>query len=81
MTSSARLPAFARLDARVAFRPKGPDGRWLFYLDAINVLSRENVGAYVESLQHDPGSDRPRLVLEPSAGVPFLPSVGVRFRF
>jgi len=79
--NSARLPAYARLDARVAFRPKGPDGRWLFYLDAINVLSRENVGAYVESLQHDPGSDRPRLVVEPGPGVPFLPSVGVRFRF
>ena len=74
--NSARLPAFARLDARVAFRPKGPDGRWLFYLDAINVLSRENVGAYMESLQHDPDSDRPRLVVEPGAGVPFLPSVG-----
>ena len=43
---SARLPAFARVDARVSFRPKGPSGRWLFYLDAINVLDRANVGAY-----------------------------------
>ena len=81
--SSVRLPAFARLDARLAFRPKGPDGRWLFYLDVINVLDRENVGAYIESLEHDPtpGADRPRLVIEPAPGVPFLPSVGVRFRF
>jgi hypothetical protein len=78
---SARLPAFARVDARVSFRPKGPDGRWLFYLDAINVLDRDNVGAYLESLEHDPGADRPRLVLEPAASIPFLPSFGVRFRF
>ena len=78
---SARLPAFARVDARVSFRPRGPAGRWLFYLDVINVLDRENVGAYLESLEHDPGADRPRLVLEPGAGVPLLPSVGIRFRF
>ena len=60
---SARLPAFARLDARVSFRPKGPGGRWLFYLDAINVLDRENVGAYEPSLEYNPGGDRPRLLL------------------
>jgi hypothetical protein len=81
--NSARYPVFARLDARVAFRPKGPAGRWLFYLDVINVLDRENVGAYVESLEHDPDprADRPRIVLEPGGGVPLLPSIGVRFRF
>jgi hypothetical protein len=78
---SARLPAFARVDARLSFRPKGPSGRWLFYLDAINVLGRENVGAYQPSLEHDPASDRPRLVLDPALGVPFLPSFGIRFRF
>jgi hypothetical protein len=78
---SARLPVFARLDARVSFRPKGPDGQWLFFVDVINVLNRDNVGAYVETLEYDPASDRPRLVLEPAAGIPLLPSVGVRVRF
>ena len=78
---SARLPLFARLDARLSFRPRGPDGQWLFFVDFINVLDRENVGAYVESLEYDPASDQPRLVLEPAAGIPFLPSVGVRVRF
>jgi hypothetical protein len=78
---SARLPTFARVDARVSFRPKGPSGRWLFYLEAINVLDRENVGAYEPSLEHNPGGDQPRLVLEPTASIPFLPTFGVRFRF
>jgi len=78
---SARLPAFARLDARVAFRPKGPSGRWLFYIDAINVLNRKNVGAYEPTLEYNPSGDQPRLVLEPTASIPLLPSFGVRFRF
>jgi hypothetical protein len=72
---------FARLDARVSFRPKGPAGRWLFYIDAINVLDRENVGAYEVTLAHNPGGREPLVVQEPSAGIPLLPSFGVRFRF
>jgi hypothetical protein len=78
---SARLPAFARVDARVAFRPRGPNGRWLFYLDAINVLNRRNVGAYEPSLEYNPDGPQPRLVLEPTESIPFLPSFGIRFRF
>jgi hypothetical protein len=78
---AARLPAFARVDARVAFRPRGPTGRWLFYLDAINVLNRDNVGAYEESLEYNPDGPEPRVVLQPTASIPFLPSFGVRFRF
>lgn len=78
---SARLPAFARLDARVSFRPRGLGGRWLFYIDAINVLDRENVGAYEPSLVYDPDANQPRLVQKPGQSVPFLPSFGVRFRF
>jgi hypothetical protein len=31
----------------------------------INVLGRENVGAYETRLEHDPASDRPRVALEP----------------
>jgi hypothetical protein len=49
----------------------------------INATNRDNVGQVDPSLAYDPGSalDQPRLVLEPSAAIPFLPSVGVRFRF
>lgn len=78
---TGRLPLFARVDFRAAFRPKGPSGRWLFYLDVINVLNRENVGAYQAKLRYDPAGDRPRLTLAPRASLPLLPSVGVRFRF
>ncbi len=79
--SRARLPAFARVDLRATWKPRGPRGRWQLYLDVINLLNRENAGMIESSLDYDPASDRPRLVEEPGAGIPFLPSVGVRFRF
>lgn len=79
--SSGRLPAFARVDLRATWKPRGPRGRWQLYLDVINLLNRDNAGMIEANLEHDPASDRPRLVEERSAGIPFLPSVGVRFRF
>jgi hypothetical protein len=79
--SSARLPAFARVDLRATFRPRGARGRWQVYLDVINLLNRQNAGAIEPTLFYDARSDRPRLEEDRSAGIPFLPSVGVRFRF
>ena len=81
--NSARLPAFFRLDLRLSWKPRGDAGRWLFYLDVINATNRENAGQLDPRLAYDPGSplDQPRLLLEPAAAIPFLPSVGVRFRF
>ena len=81
--NSARLPTFFRLDLRLSWRPRGDAGRWVFYLDVINATNRANAGQLEASLDYDPASalDQPRLLLEPSAAIPFLPSVGVRFRF
>ena len=79
--SSARLPVFARVDLRVNFSPRGSRGRWLFYLDIINALNRANTGAYQAELEYDPESDRPRIVETSSQSLPFVPSLGVRFRF
>ena len=79
--NSARLPLFARVDGRVGFRPRGPAGRWLFYLDVVNLLNRDNTGAFEAELAYDPGADRPRFTEKPSRGVPLLPSLGVRLRF
>jgi len=79
--SSARLPAFARLDLRLSFRPRGANGRWLFYLDVINATNRDNASALEATLEHDPGADRPLLVETPTGALPFLPSFGIRFRF
>jgi hypothetical protein len=78
---TARLPAFARVDLRATWRPRGAAGRWQLYLDVINVLNRENAGQLDPQLAYDPGADRPQVVYERAAGIPFLPSFGVRFRF
>ena len=61
----------------------GDAGRWQLYLDVINATNRDNVGQLDPRLAYDPGSplDQPRLYFEPTAAIPFLPSVGVRFRF
>jgi outer membrane receptor protein involved in Fe transport len=81
--NTARLPAFLRLDLRLSWKPRAAPGRWLLYLDVINATNRDNVGQVDPRLGYDPGSafDQPRLVLEPTAAIPFLPSIGVRFRF
>jgi hypothetical protein len=79
--NSARLPFYARLDLRAAFRPRGEKGRWQFYVEAINALRRKNVSTIDATLEYDAASDRPKLVETPSDGVPFLPTFGVRFRF
>jgi outer membrane receptor protein involved in Fe transport len=81
--NTARLPAFFRLDLRLSWKPRGDAGRWLFYLDVINATNRQNAGQIEPRLDYDPtpALDQPRLLLEPSAAIPFLPSVGVRFRF
>jgi outer membrane receptor protein involved in Fe transport len=81
--NTARLPVFLRLDLRLSWKPRGDEGRWLFYLDVINATNRQNVGQFDPRLEHDPASafDQPRLLFEETAAIPFLPSVGVRFRF
>ena len=79
--NSARLPVFARLDLRATFSPRGRQGRWLFYLDIINVLNRKNPGIVNTTLEHDPASNSPKAVDSYGGSIPFLPSFGVRFRF
>jgi hypothetical protein len=76
-----RLPLFARVDLRASFWPRGRRGRWEVFLDVMNVLARRNPEFLRPELVHDPEGDRPRLVEHPSRSVPFLPSLGVRFRF
>jgi hypothetical protein len=81
LLNSARLPFYARLDLRAAFRPRGEKGRWQFYVEAINALRRRNTSSIDATLEYDPGADRPRLVFTRGGSVPFLPTFGVRFRF
>lgn len=78
----ARQPNFARLDARLTYRPSWGGERWTFHLDLLNVLNASNVAAIDSVLVLDPGGDRPRIVEVPGdRGIPFLPSLGVRFSF
>lgn len=79
--NGARLPVFARLDARVTWRPRGAAGRWELYAEVINLLNRQNAGALDPELVYDPGADRPAIVEKRDQAIPRLPTVGVRFRF
>jgi hypothetical protein len=77
-----RLPFFARLDLRLGYRPRGPQGRWLFFLEVLNLFGRRNAAGYDWNIRLDPGAERPRIeVSEGEDGIPRLPSFGVRFRF
>ncbi len=79
--NSARLPAFARVDVRLAYTPGWQQGRWLLYLEVINLLNRENAGQLKATLEYDPNSDRPTLTRLSDFSLPRLPSIGVRFRW
>ena len=80
--NTSRLPTYARFDLRLSFSPRGPQGRWLFYLEAVNVLNRRNARSYDWDIRLDPGAARPRIeVSEGQDGFPILPTVGVRVRF
>lgn len=79
--NNARLPVFARVDARVTWRPRGVAGRWELYGEIINLLNRKNAGAFDPQLAYDPTSDRPTIVEVRDQSIPRLPTIGVRFRF
>jgi hypothetical protein len=76
-----RLPMYARLDVRVSFKPRSADGRWLFYLEILNVLDRRNVSQLQPELLYDASSDRPAIAFASDSGLPRLPSFGFRYRF
>lgn len=78
---SARLPSFRRFDLRFNWRPRGLAGRWQIYLDIINATNRTNVARYEPDLRFNPSGERPVVAEEPARAIPFLPSLGVRFRF
>ena len=79
--NGARLPIFARVDTRVTWRPRGAAGRWELYAEVINLLDRQNAGAFDPELVYDPTSDRPKIVEQRDQAIPRLPTLGVRFRF
>jgi hypothetical protein len=79
--NTARLPYFARLDARLSFRPSGAGSRWLLYLEVINVLGRYNVAQYGYDIFFDDTGDPFLHRNDGEGGIPRLPTFGARFRF
>jgi hypothetical protein len=79
--NGSRLPDYARLDLRLNWFPGGPGGRWIVYLDVINVTNRKNAAQIEPRLDYNPEGDVPLLIEEPAGRIPLLPSIGVRFRF
>ena len=75
------LPHYARVDLRIANQPGGPSGHWSWYIEVINLLNRDNPVEVETSLAHDPDGPVPRIVENPTAGFPLIPSFGVRVRF
>ncbi len=82
LLNSARLPRFSRLDARLTYRPAWGGERWALFADVINLLNTKNITQVDSSLAVDAGADRPRInEAAQDRGLPFFPSVGLRFWF
>ena len=80
--NSARLPRFSRVDARLTYRPAWGGERWAFFADVVNLLNTRNITQIDSMLAVDPGADRPRISeVAQDRGLPFFPSVGIRFWF
>ena len=79
--NSGRLPHYARVDFRTTYQPGGINGRWLLYVEVINLLGRDNPVELEPRLEHDPHSNTPRLFEVASQGFPRLPTFGLRLRF
>ena len=78
---SARLPAFAELDARLTYAPHWFGRPWSVYVDVINVTKRRNVVEVRPVLYYDPTHVRPRLASDPSHNFPLLPTLGITVRW
>lgn len=79
--NTGQLPHYARLDARLTYRPGGAASRWEAYLEVLNVLNRDNAGSLEASLAYNPNGPEPTIVQQAEQSLPLVPSFGVRFRF
>lgn len=80
--NTSRLPTYVRFDVRLSFSPGGPQGRWLFYAEALNATNHENAASYDWDIRLAPGALRPHIEVSAGQdGFPILPTVGVRLRF
>ncbi len=76
-----RMGSYARVDLRASRAMELRSARLTWYLEATNLLNRENT-CCKESYYLEPRADaRPRLVVEESHWLPLLPSFGFQFEF
>ena len=53
----------------------------MIYLEVLNLLDRDNAGAYETTLAYNPDGPLPTIVQTPDFAMPLLPTIGVRYRF
>jgi len=78
---AARLPAYYRLDLRLARAVDGSAVNGQFYVDVINATNRRNVLSYQYAAVTDPDKVRPVVYQQAIYMLPIVPSVGFRLRF
>jgi hypothetical protein len=77
----ARLPAYYRLDLRLARTVDWSAVSGRFYIDVINATNRRNVLSYQYAAVTDPSKVRPVVYRQAIYMLPLVPSVGFHLRF
>ena len=78
---AARLPAYYRLDVRIARTVDWLAVSGRFYVDVINATNRKNVLSYQYAAVADPSKVRPVVYQQAVYMLPLVPSVGFQLRF
>ena len=78
---AARLPAYYRLDLRLARTVDWSAVSGRFYIDIINATNRTNVLSYQYAAVTDPDKVRPVVYQQAIYMMPLVPSVGFQLRF
>lgn len=78
---AARLPAYHRLDLRLARAVDWSAVSGRFYLDVINVYNRRNVLSYQYAAVTDPSTVRPLVYQQALYMLPIVPSIGIQLQF
>jgi hypothetical protein len=78
---AARLPAYYRLDLRIARTVDWSAVSGQFYVDVINATNRKNVLSYQYAAVTDPVKVRPVVYQQAIYMLPLVPSVGFQLRF
>ena len=79
--NSARLPTFSRLDARLTFRPHGAAGRFLLFVESVNLLDSTSLGWGGYRAVPSATGGRPTFALDDELLIPFFAYAGLRLRF